>query len=503
MRLTFALCMLSLAACTQLPDAGTDGPHSLSELKARGDNYISTNAREFTLTGVAHSPLPTDFDEIQGPVKDEMVERAVNSRLSHVSRSIKRHIDGKLRTANGGTAGEDDTYFTFVRRNDAITTEQATVVSGNRVEFRFQLELVGSVRLMHQLAPGSAARRTFAVTVSDHAGADPELVTVEIEGSPARDAFPRYDVLFEDGVFDMGIHFGGDYNQERFDLETAKWLVELLVEDGWTNPGVTSFDDLTIDSGPFVRSVSVEGRDVEVRIFISHSDMVETADEARLTEVMERSFATRDIVMYSGHAGENSGFILDYQPRHEIKARDFAAIPMAEKYQIFILDGCRTYRTYVQALMANPYKSYDNVDIVTTVNTTPFSAGFQLLYQFVYWMTLTNDDGAHFPLSWKAILRGVNTRTWKNVHYGVHGTGDNPQLNPYASEGVQCTPCTVDADCKAGGNLCLGYPGGSACGVACTNDLACGDGYRCARLVDDPKLFHLPKQCVRRDYACP
>ena len=139
---------------------------------------------------------------------------------------------------------------------------------------------------------------------------------------------------------------------------------------------------------------------------------------------------------------------------------------------------------------------------MTTVNTTPFAVGYQMLYQFVYWLTLTNDDGAHFPLSWKAILRGVNTRSFKTVHYGVHGVANNPQLNPHRSESIACTPCSADNECGAGGNLCLGYPMGNACGVACTNDSACGDGYRCARLVEDPKLFYIPKQCVRRDYVC-
>ena len=38
--------------------------------------------------------------------------------------------------------------------------------------------------------------------------------------------------------------------------------------------------------------------------------------------------------------------------------------------------------------------------------------------------------------------------------------------------------------------------------MACSTDTACPDGYRCARLTDDPDMFHLPKQCIPRDYAC-
>jgi hypothetical protein len=175
---------------------------------------------------------------------------------------------------------------------------------------------------------------------------------------------------------------------------------------------------------------------------------------------------------------------------------------MADKYQIFLLDGCRTYRTYVRDIMLNPSKTFDNTDLVTTINTTPFSAGFQLIWEVIYWMTLTNDAGMHLPLSWKSILRGVNRPSFKHVHYGVHGIDANPQLNPHKSAGVSCTPCVQDSDCGAGGNLCLGYPTGGACGVACTNDVACGPGFRCARLFEDPDQFYIPKQCVRRDYTC-
>ena len=108
-----------------------------------------------------------------------------------------------------------------------------------------------------------------------------------------------------------------------------------------------------------------------------------------------------------------------------------------------------------------------------------------------------------FPLSWMALLRGINTEDFDEVHYGVHGIDSDPRLNPHASEGVACSPCNTDDECFAGGNLCLGYGAGGGCGVACTEDTACPDGYRCARLTDIGDQFHIPKQCVRRDYTCP
>ena len=492
----------TLAACAAPPMEIHDGPHLIPDEKSGDESYVSTNAREFVLSGKVHADLPEGFDMLEGEAKDAAIQNAISGRLNHVSRSVKRHIDGVLHVNNGGVSGEKANYFTYFRRNNPAESGHFDLTE-DQVVFEFEMDLVGSYYLMHLLTPGEATHRTFEVTISDYRAVNTEKVLITIRGSEAKDAFPKYNELFADGVLDMGIHFGGDYNEGRHDLDTAKWLVEYLLESKWDNPSVTKFEDLKIDSPPFRSEVIVEGRKVAVEVYITHSDMVEASEEEKLTKAVETSFAERDIVMYSGHAGENAGFILDYQPRHEIKANQFAELKMADKYQIFILDGCRTYRTYVKDLMANPAKSDHNVDIVTTVNTTPFSAGYYLLFEFMNWLTITNQDGAHYPLSWKTILRGVNKPSFKNVHYGVHGIAGNPQLNPHASQGIMCSPCSVDADCGAGGNLCLSYAGTPGCGVACTNDSACGAGYRCARLSDDPDLFYIPKQCVRRDYICP
>lgn len=477
------------------------GPREVLPDDGRADNYVSTNAREFSLLGQAHVTLPEGFGELDEAAQNDELQRLIERRLRTVEQTIRQHIDGVVREANGGESGEDVSWFTYFRRNSS-ESEPAEVLGDGRARFAFEMELVGSVYLMSQLAPGDSARRTFAVEVSDWGGSSAETIEVEIRGSDSRDAFPRYDELFADGVYDIAIHFGGDYNEERFDLETARWTVASLLEAGWANPAVASFEDLTVDSPPFTRVLTVEGRQIEARVSIYHSDMVEAADEERLAEVMRTSLAERDVVIYSGHAGEGSGFVLDYQPRFEIRPSQFPDLPLADKYQIYIFDGCRTYRTYVDDLMQNERKTFENLDVVTTINTTPFAVGYQLIHEFVYWLTLTDNAGNHFPLSWKTILRGLNTRSYRSVHYGVHGIDDNPQLNPHASEGILCRPCQSDADCGAGGNLCLNLGGQGVCGVACTTDRACGTGNRCARLADLDDYFYLPRQCIPRDYSC-
>ena len=485
---------------------GADGPHPIptsEELKA--DNYISTNAREFLLTGVAHAPLPEGFDALDGDARTAALDDAIKNGLSWVSRAVSGHVEAVVKDANNGVTGEDAAFFSYFR-SGASTLEQMLDVADGQVGFSFEVELVGSPYLMGKVAPddGGGGARTFEVTVkkswTDDTG---EQVTVTMAGSPSRDAFPRYDELFADGVYDIAVHFGGDYNTDRLDLETCKWLVQHLVDEDWDNADVATFEDLKIDSPPWRRKLTVEGREVEARVYVYHSDMVAEADEAKLADALNVSLAERDVVIYSGHAGSNAGFILDYQPKFEVEPETFAALPMADKYQIYVLDGCMTYRTYVDALLTNPHKTFANLDVVTTVNTTPFAVGYQVLWEFLYWLTLTDDHGAHFPVSWQGVLRGVNVEAYASVHYGVHGIDDDPQLNPHASEGIACRPCGSDADCGAGGNYCLGYASGAGCGVACTTDTACPDGYRCGRVTEDPDLFYVPKQCMRRDDVCP
>jgi hypothetical protein len=464
---------------------------------SKADNYVSTNAREYVLTGQAHVDLPEDFAGMDADMKAMVLDQEAQRALNTVARSLKSHINAVVNDAND-LAGDDDRWFTFFKRNVG-TTESAVVDASGRGQVDFAVEFVGSWYLMSLIAPEDGSRaRTFEVRVD---GLD-ETLTLTVAGTDSRDAFPKYNELFADGVYDIAVQFGGDYNSERFDLDTARWLVDTLIEGGWENPSVTDFESLKIDSPPFTRPMIIEGQPVEARVTIVHSDLVGGETQPLLEEAMRASLATADVIIYSGHAGPGSGFVLDYQPRQEMRASSFATLDLPSKYQIYVFDGCQTYRTYVDDMMKNPNKTFENLDIVTTVNTTPFSVGYQTIHEFVYWLTLTDDAGRHFPVSWKDLLRGLNTRDFRDVHYGVHGIDQDPRLNPHASEGIACQPCASDLDCGAGGNLCLGYSAGAACGVACTTDTACPDGFRCARVTSDPDLFYMPKQCVRRDYTC-
>ena len=479
----------------------TDAPIAVPEFGGgKADNYISTNAREFELTGTAHADAPEGLDELSDQERTQAIREAAEDRLSTVSSSIEDHIDSVVEEANGGD-GEEGEYFIYARNNNA-ETEETDVVDG-KIAVDFTLELVGSRDLARLVVAESSSGTTFDVEVKDYGEESGEMVTVDIGPTPSTDAFPKYDELFEDGIYDIAVHFGGDYNEERYDIETAKWAFQMLKEDGWHHESVESFEDLGLDSGPFTKQVTVEGEPVEARVYLYHANMDAEGEQAKLGEAMKTSFAERDVVIYSGHAGSNAGFILDYDPRYEIEPSEFEELPLADKYQIYVFDGCRTYRTYVQDLMENDNKTFETLDAVTTINTTPFSAGYQVIHEFVYWLTIADDQGRHFPMTWSTILQGVNTEDWDDVHYGVHGVDQDPKLNPHASEGVSCRTCDTQAECGGGGNYCLQMDGGgSACGVACATSAACGEGMECVPVTDNPDKFYIPKQCMPTRRQC-
>ncbi len=511
--LLISLLVLSVA-CDPEPgelNDGEEGPHALPELDfSKADNYIGTNAREFVVFGDGEIDLPAEYLSIQGDeeAQAEIVDRSVADRMTLISQSVRRHIQSVVSEHNRTLEPHQVEFFTYFRPDEASLQIEVDEVT-ETIQFSFELELVGNVYLMSLVAPDDVTHRVFDVDIysSQWGGSVIDTMELGMRGSTSRDAFPRYDELFEDGVLDIAIHFGGDYNSGRYDLETARWTVESLLDGGWENEEVRSFEDLRIDSPPFTRHVFVEGNDVEVQIRLFHAEMKddliqgEAAGHAALRAAVEESLKFADIFVYSGHAGTDAGFILDYSPRYEIRATELADMEMSDNYQIFVMDGCNTYRTYVRDIMANPNRDFGNTDIMTTVHTTPFSAGYHVIWRLMYWFTFTDNRGNHFPLSWQTMIRDLN-RDFPEVHYGVHGVDDGPKLNPHASEDIMCQPCWNDSQCGAGGNYCLGFADGGGCGVACTTDAACGQGYRCARIFDIDDQFYMPKQCVPRSLDC-
>ncbi len=164
-----------------------------------------------------------------------------------------------------------------------------------------------------------------------------------------------------------------------------------------------------------------------------------------------------------------------------VAADQFRELQMPDKYQIVVFNGCKTYTQYADNLYANPAKSEGNLDIITTVNFSWLSEMGRVTSAFLKGVTGTS-GGRHKPVSYAELLAEMNRGTSWNVIYGVHGIAGNPHMSPYGDTSSLCQACDRHADCPGTGNMCLRLTEAAPeryCGVACTADSGCPEGYAC------------------------
>lgn len=107
-----------------------------------------------------------------------------------------------------------------------------------------------------------------------------------------------------------------------------------------------------------------------------------------------------------------------------------------------VAQGCQTYSQYADVLYANPAKSEDNLDVVTTVN-------FQ-------------------------------------VFYGAMGIGGNPQVHPYGDVAHIGYACNAVEECgDPDGNVCIKPVNGAqkVCGVVALDKAECPQGSKLTPLA--------------------
>jgi hypothetical protein len=99
---TLAICAAGLfaGACSDGAPSGVAGPHPLHPEADKSDNYVSTNAREFVLTGHALVDAPSDLDTLEGDARQAAINAAAERRLPTVVRSVKAHVESVLNPLN-------------------------------------------------------------------------------------------------------------------------------------------------------------------------------------------------------------------------------------------------------------------------------------------------------------------------------------------------------------------------------------------------------------------
>lgn len=519
--------ILSLVYCGDPSSSANDD--ELFELISEGklDDYRSTTGQEYVLTALDSVAFEAEDMDLEGEARMERAQELVSLRFRALSYFLYAYLASKSSHDDNADYGG---FRTTIRQQtfESLLIEEVEDEPGT-FEFLFEAECAGPPQLLEQiplegnifeliipllsnreLEDGSYSRTYSHFNPEDH---DPSiLTTLDVEITPQNsepDAYPEYLELFEDGLLDIAIHVGGDYNDARYDLETAEELFDRLQSDLDLEAPVASFAELTSQSGPFVGTILSGEEEIDINVYLYHPDMYaeEGVGYDGLLELYRQSAATRDIVVYDGHAGYDSsysGVVVHYNPRHAIPADDFVNLDLPERYQLFVFNGCKTYSTYPDALMAHANKDTSNLDIISTVNFSWLSEMTRVTSDLLGHLAETDSQGRHIPMSYDQILSELNRgRSW-DVIYGVHGLSDNPRISPYADETTLCNECASNDDCPGADNLCLmlEFDDARSCTAACTDDSGCPEGFSCEPVAQVNSDLISRYQCVPSTGSC-
>lgn len=506
--LSAGLCLSFLAlGCEEV--LGPVDPIGADELEyeivpeGKMDDYRSTRGQEYILRALDFIMLPAADADLEGEARMERAEELVEHRFTALSFFIYAYLSKKSSHDENADYGD---FRTTIRQQTFESLEiTERVDEPGTFDFIFEAECAGPKQLISQLpvgdngtfpvilpiiSPEELESGSYSTTYRDFDPANFEsdvLTSIDVEIEEAElvpDSYPEYNRLFEDGVVDIAIHVGGDYNESRSDLRKAREFFDYLRNDFGLTAPVESFEELTSTSGPFTTTFDANGSQIRLEVYLYHPDMhqEEGVGYDGLLDLYRQSAAIRDIVIYTGHAGYTtsySGVVVSYNPRIALAMDDFSALEMPETYQIFMFSGCRTYSAYADALYANPAKDTANLDIITTVNPSYPNEAMRVIEGFIENLTETQEE-THAPRSWDHLLSDMNRSRSMGIIYGVHGLSDNPRISPWADPSTLCNTCESNSECPGIDNLCSRLTiGDRVCTVACSDDSGCPDDYTC------------------------
>ncbi len=508
MRLALGIAILfTMVACVTEDELPADDMHVVSPDKA--DDYYSNVAAEFEISGV----LPVEMTEEQ--FNDEAQRRDLATRrVTAYGLYLTAYLTSKFEGIDHNNDGEitDDEIlfhnmgygdFSAMVRNGTAEDMEVTGDAENGYQTTFTIDVAGPTELMTMIPraegvqasvnelvfdlrmpagasidPSNVPRRDFRRFDPDEHQGELETVRGTMRPLPAvSNTYPQYAAFTSDGVYDLTLFFGHDYNESRSDLREAREAFGVLDRLDFTMP-VNTFDDLTHESGAFVRNARANGRDIVIEVRIFHSEMFvdnrQVQHDLALSEIV-----ARDVFFYNGHAGPYFGFYLDEAREATVNYWEFADAPFqADRQQLVIAQGCQTYSNYADMLYAHRDKSELNLDVITTVNYSYGQGTMGLLKNLI---RLDRDDN-HQPTDYYRMIANINATYYNNVYdvfYGVMGISENPQLHPYADLEAIGNACEAVSDCgDPTGNVCLAtVEGGSrTCGAATLNGEACPEG---------------------------
>lgn len=487
-----ALSMLTHCATSIDEREADQAAHVIESGKA--DNYYSNVSSEFEVSGSIAVSMTAE-EAADETLRKEKIDRRLTAVAVYLTAYATKKLDGFFSNQTYGG------FDAMVRNRSTEIRETTPNEEGMELIVTFEMDVAGPKDLTSRIAKtddqglssfdlrmpkgatasGAGALSTIRGFNADTYSGELESIALRIEELPSSsNSYPEYASFFEDGVFDLTLFTGYDYNAYRTDLKDAeRAMTTLTTTMGFTAPeNVTDFASLAADSGPFTKTITVSnGQEVRIEVRIFHPDMfLTTRAEQKALALSE--LASRDVFLYAGHAGPYYGLYLDSANQAFVKESDLESAPMTSKKQLFVARGCQTYSQYADALYANPAKDETNLDVITTVN---FSYGTATI-DLIWWLTRVDTLGKHMPTDYYSLLSTINgyeSNVNHQVMFGVIGTDDNPKVHPGANLESVGDACNVTADCgDTRGNVCLTVGQTKACGAYTLSESECPAGSR-------------------------
>lgn len=539
--------LVALTGCAQEPalDPSTyDGLDAVEDgevvEEGKADDFLSASAREYVVSGTSTVTLEPEYERRTEAERLRRAEELVGLKQTAIAWFLNLYLVDKEEESGQASWGG----FGAMAKNGDISQSSVRRVSGLTYAFDFEQVIAGRVDLMTRLPtqvgpvlPDGTRTRTFVLQMGRPTNeqlaqldtnrewyrsapfaswnpatvpaAQREDLTLTIRPERAStDAWLDFARLIQDGVLDVDVHLGWDYHARYHEVH-AQALYTWLRGRGFTAP-VSSFAALDRDSGPFVRTITANGRPlrVEVRLFWGHdggSTDPDTDAGGRLLEAdMRASLATRDVIVYGGHSGSFYGFALAnwrMTDEGDLDDSELATVEMpAGRYQIVVADGCDTYQLGA-AFGRNPaHPNLRDLDVVTTTSFSDASSP-RTIEDFLSRLIERDSRGRHRPETVRTFLRDADDNGGRGFHtmYGMHGIDDNPRLHPYADREMMGEACAANADCGDVGNLCIRNSRTTPryCTAVCTDTSGCPSGWSCRQIASTSTRTIYGSACVR------
>jgi hypothetical protein len=518
---------MTAAGCGKTESFDEDAEDGVLVEDGKDDNFLSVKAKEYVVTGTARVVVEAG----QGEARARKL-----IMLKHVATTwfLNQYLVDKEKTgphpdANAGFGGFGAMVKDGVFEDLNLVQKNATTW-----EFSFKQTIAGRKNLMSKLPLDSHGQFTVEVGSPTNAemegdiewyrkepwndwnpanvpASKKETLTLAIkEETKSTDGWWDYARLLEDRVLTIDAHFGYDYNPEKAHLVDSRSLYTWLVDRGFQSP-VGSFDNYSRTSGPLTKTIDANGRSVkvEVRIFYprpgSSTDPDTNAGGKRMEADMFASLKTQDVIVYSGHSGSLYGFALanwDKTDEGDVDDLELAAAQLASKYQIVFAEGCNTYMLG-SALLENPSKQGKNIDVITT---TSFSVSYSPVEDFLGRLLELDSQSRLRPRTMTQTIEDLDLYSVGEpspTMYGIHGIDDNPKLHPFAKLENSCKKCSSNSACGGVGNACITIgTSGKRCAAACTDDSACGTGYKCKHVASSSTSTIYGSFCAPANSRC-